>query len=113
MQPWLSIASIAATLLGVLVGYRLALRREMGTVEWMQEFRGWAAEVIGVMARAEYATALEAPTSSDLAAWRAELSALVDRGRLFVPNTRRDEYGQHKRSGKKRTVTADYADFRR
>jgi hypothetical protein len=29
----LSIASIAATLLGVLVGYRLALRREMVTIE--------------------------------------------------------------------------------
>lgn len=95
-QFWLSLSAVAATLLGVFVGYRLALRREMGTVEWMQEFRSWAAEVISVMARAEYATSLASLSTTDRAAWRAELSALADQGRLYLPNIRRDEYGQHK-----------------
>ncbi len=74
----------------------------MGTVEWLQEFRSWAAEVTSVMARAEYATAQAEPSSTDLAQWRAELSALADQGRLFVPNIRRDEYGQHKIGTKKK-----------
>ncbi|WP_153304216.1 hypothetical protein [Desulfovermiculus halophilus] len=68
----------------------------MGTVEWMQEFRSWAAAVISVMARAEYATSLASLSTTDRAAWRAELSAFADQGRLYLPNIRRDEYGQHK-----------------
>jgi len=46
--------------------------------------------------QAEYVAAQAEPSSTDLAQWRAELSALADQGRLFVPNIRREEYGQHK-----------------
>ena len=67
-QFWLSLTSIASTLLGLVISSRPALRREMGTVEWMQEFRSWAAEVIGVMAQAEYAPALESLPTTDRAA---------------------------------------------
>jgi len=109
LNIWLTLASIAATLLGVFVGYRLALRREMGTVEWLQEFRSWAAEVIRIMARAEYATAQAELSSTDLAQWRTELSALADQGRFFVPSVKRAAYGQHKIGEKIRSGTTDPA----
>ncbi len=59
----------------------------MGTVEWLQEFRSWAAEVIRIMARAEFATAQAEPSSTDLAQWRAEFSALADQGRFLFPTS--------------------------
>jgi hypothetical protein len=88
-----SLSTIASSLHGVGICYSLVMHREMGTVEWMQEFRSWAAAVISVMARAEYATSLASLSTTDRAAWRAELSALADQGRFFVPNTKRFEYG--------------------
>ena len=62
------------------------------------------------MARAEYAAAQAPPSPTDRVAWRAELSALTDQGRFFVPNAKRAEYGQHKIDGKKRNITSDHAD---
>jgi hypothetical protein len=56
-------------------------RREVGVAEWMRDLRDWASEAIDVLSEVGYAS-----DSSDVRRYISQLSALVDRGRLFLPN---------------------------
>jgi hypothetical protein len=68
--------------------------------EWRRDLREWAAEAIDVLTEATYLCGDMPDNSSDLAArcfpCRHRLSSLIDRGRLFLPNIRKDEYGVDK-----------------
>jgi hypothetical protein len=72
------------------------------TADWLRDLRAWASEVIDVMAEASYTTRRgDDPTPNPEEAacilrCRQRLSALIDRGRLLLPNEREGEYGSHK-----------------
>jgi hypothetical protein len=57
----------------------------------MRDLREWASEAIDVLSEAVYAS-----ESNDVRRYTSQLSALVDRGRLFLPNQYTEEYGEHK-----------------
>jgi hypothetical protein len=70
------------------------------TSEWQRDVRGWAGEVIDVLASASYGCAFEADGvadhAQDLRACRVKLSALIDRGRFFFPNIPDPRVGKEK-----------------
>ena len=107
-------AGSVATLAGVIVAWYLGKRAEIVAVsqrrldaaafaaEWSRDLRAWASEAIDVLSEAAYETS-DSETEEAIAAVRLRrsrerLSALVDRGRFFLPNVRTSEYGQHKPS---------------
>ena len=69
-------------------------------VEWQRDVRAWAAEVIDVLSTASYMCGFNDDDGLDYAAdlrqCRQRLSALIDRGRFFLPNIRDDHIGQQK-----------------
>lgn len=60
------------------------------TFEWQRDLRAWAGEVIETLAAASYKCGFEDEEASKHAAelreCRTKLSALIDRGRFFLPN---------------------------
>jgi hypothetical protein len=56
-------------------------RQDVGVGQWMRDLRDWASEAIDVLSEAVYAS-----DSSDVRRYISQLSALVDRGRFFLPN---------------------------
>ena len=66
--------------------------------DWYADLRSWAAEAIDVLSEAIYLSEVQAtpPPKVDLLRCRHRLSALIDRGRFFLPNQRTGEYGQDK-----------------
>lgn len=95
-------AGALAAVVGVLVAYvggRRAERIAVGSsqiaahqtiADWQRDLREWASEAVGVLSRASYACALEDEgghlSTTELWISRHELSALIDRGRFFLPN---------------------------
>jgi hypothetical protein len=66
--------------------------------DWIRDLREWAAEAIDVLAEASYMCRRgdPEPTAEDqqvLLQCRHRLSALIDRGRLYLPNERETEIG--------------------
>lgn len=61
--------------------------------EWLRDLRQWADEAIEVLSTAIYQSTTN---SGDTAEIQARLSALIDRGRFFLPNQRTSEYGLEK-----------------
>jgi hypothetical protein len=97
------------TLIGVGAAWHFARRAEAASTashrlaahsavhEWQTEIRGWAAEAIDVLAEGQYAFASEGSEASPARAQSVHrLSALVDRGRFFLPNQDRDKHGLEK-----------------
>ncbi len=66
--------------------------------EWRRDLREWAAETINVLTQVTYLFEDPENTDADSHAFscRYRLSSLIDRGRFFLPNIRRDEYGIEK-----------------
>jgi hypothetical protein len=67
----------------------LARRQEVGVVQWRSDLRVWAFEAINVMSEASYACAAMPEGASPKEYFRQYLHrnwALIDRGRLFLPN---------------------------
>jgi hypothetical protein len=68
--------------------------------EWRRDLREWASEAIDVLTEATYLRddidGKAEEVESVAFACRHRLSALIDRGRLYLPNIRADEYGQNK-----------------
>jgi hypothetical protein len=56
-------------------------RQEVGVDQWNRDLRNWASEAIDVLSEAVYAS-----NSSDVRRYISQLSALIDRGRFFLPN---------------------------
>ena len=107
-----AVAGALATLAGVIVAWYLGKRAEIVAAsqrrldaatfaaEWSRDLRTWASEAIDVLSEASYQLN-EDDTPQALSAvkhYRQRLSALIDRGRFFLPNVRVSEYGQHKPS---------------
>lgn len=67
------------------------------TADWHRDLRTWASDAIDVLSESTYAVPshnVTAQLSPELSrASRARLSALVDRGRFFLPNYNHDEIG--------------------
>jgi|ERR1051325_4569540 hypothetical protein len=68
---------------------------------WLGEVRRWATAVIETLSEASYSCKTVDPTTAVcvkeiLRSCRCRLSALIDQGRYFFPNQRREEYGVHK-----------------
>lgn len=66
---------------------------------WYTDLRTWASEAIDVLSEAVYRSIPSPDRPLDpevLFACRYRLSALIDRGRFFLPNQRTTEHGMHK-----------------
>jgi hypothetical protein len=70
--------------------------------DWLRDLRQWASEAIDVLAEASYTCSHSDRTKEDcserLRDCRYRLSALVDRGRFFLPNQNVNEFGTEKPS---------------
>ncbi len=68
--------------------------------EWLRDLRNWASEAIEVLAVASYIckdwTDISTPPNEKLLECRYRLSALIDRGRFFLPNIPDPEIGAEK-----------------
>jgi hypothetical protein len=68
--------------------------------EWIGEFRRWASEAIDVLSESAYEclpTQMETEArEAGIRKCRHRISALIERGRLFVPNVPADGVGAHK-----------------
>jgi hypothetical protein len=75
-----------------------ARRREVGVAEWMRDLRNWASEAVEVLSEAVYASdgTPQGSVPSDARRCVPQLSALIDRGRFFLPNQATEKYGTHK-----------------
>jgi hypothetical protein len=74
-----------------------ARRQEVGVAEWMRDLRDWASEAVEVLSEAVYASdGTQGPVPSAARRSVPRLSALIDRGRFFLPNQYTDKYGKHK-----------------
>jgi hypothetical protein len=78
---------------------RLTARTAAG--DWIRDLRGWASEGIDVLAEASYYCPRDLSCNTDgdretLKLYRCRISALVDRGRLLLPNTHDSIYGERK-----------------
>jgi hypothetical protein len=92
----ISLGSLLVGLAGVITGYLIGKRRELGMTEWMQEFRGWSGEVITALVNAQYSAANKNVSASSLEEYIVSISALVDRGRLYLPNQNTEVHGAYK-----------------
>jgi hypothetical protein len=69
----------------------------VGVAEWMRDLRNWASEAIDVLSEAVYASdGTQEPVPSDARRYIPQLSALIDRGRFFLPNQYTERYGTDK-----------------
>jgi hypothetical protein len=101
-----AVAAIAAVVVAVILGLRteavsVALRRHSAfnaVAEWRRGLTIWAAEAVDVLSEASYRCGEEAPAerAEQLLVCRFRISALIDRGRFFLPNIKQDEHGTDK-----------------
>ncbi len=106
--PSFLIGGLTGVLTGLagLAAYRAATRQNRLSAtnvaaDWLRDLRAWASEAIDVLAEASYTVRRSDPAllpdeQATLVRCRHRLSALIDRGRLLLPNEREDEYGDHK-----------------
>jgi hypothetical protein len=103
---------LVTTALGVLafaaawLAYRATVRgntlnAQAFASDWLRDLRAWASEAVDVLADATYTCRkgdASATVEESLAVLRcrARLSALIDRGRFFLPNESQDEVGTDK-----------------
>jgi hypothetical protein len=101
-----AVAAIASVVVAVVLGRRaeaisVAQRRHSAfstAAEWRRDLTAWAAEVVDVLSEAAYSFGDDsrATKAEQLFACSFRLSALIDRGRFFLPNIRQDEHGADK-----------------
>jgi hypothetical protein len=101
-----AVAAVASVFVAVVLGRRAdalatAQRRHSAfstAAEWRRDLTGWAAEAIDVLSEATYCCEdkAEGAATERLFICRFRVSALIDRGRFFLPNIRRDEHGTDK-----------------
>jgi hypothetical protein len=91
------LAALAATQIS-----RLQSRLSAATIvaDWLRDVRDWSCEAIAVVTTAAYAAegapGMESSDDAVLAQCRTSLSAIIERGRFFLPNERPQEYGTEK-----------------
>jgi hypothetical protein len=90
------IGSLTVAVVGLLLAYSFGKRRELGMSEWIREFRVWALDVVDVLVRARYKTSSGLVSVSDIEEYIITLSTLVERGRFYLPNQKREKHGREK-----------------
>jgi hypothetical protein len=106
-----ALLSVGVAIAGVVMTRLNARRQEVGVDQWRRDLRDWASEAIEVLSKARYAAeeympkpdASSSDLRSDLRSYVAPLSALVDRGRFFLPNQGTTELDKEKLSAFKGT----------
>jgi hypothetical protein len=108
--------SAAAAIISIVAGIFIARRAESVTAklgaserrhasfdtvaEWRRDLREWAAEAVEILTEATYVCGDLAEESEEYRtktfSCRHRLSSILDRGRFFLPNIRKDEYGVDK-----------------
>lgn len=107
-----SIAEALIAALSLAVAWYLGMRVERSSADqyrlsasafasdWFRDLRGWASEAIDVLSEAAYAAPGRRDTDpmgqDSRHGCRHRLSALIDRGRFFIPNYTPDKVGLHK-----------------
>lgn len=73
-------------------------RQEVGVVQWRHDLRDWASDAIEVLSEARYGfeDVQAASVSNKVPPCIPKLSALIDRGRFFLPNWGNKKGDQHK-----------------
>jgi hypothetical protein len=93
----ISIFSLLIASTSVYVAMRNARRQEVGAPQWLRDLREWASEAIDVLSEAAYmCNGMQDVSPDDSRRCIQRLSALVDRGRLFLPNQQVAGYGGDK-----------------
>ncbi len=87
-------AFVATT--SVYLAFRTARRHEVGAPQWLRDLREWASEAIDVVNEAAYTCDDSDPSPDSMRRSVYRLSALVDRGSLFLPNRQVGEHGADK-----------------
>lgn len=87
------ISGVIAAFFGTGVGYWLGRRAEYAVAEWMRELRTWASEVINILSQASYGFKAKESGHFDQDRLAQELSALIETGRFYLPNQRKNEHG--------------------
>jgi hypothetical protein len=92
---WAGMKSYSATSRGK------ALNAQTFASDWLRDLRSWASDAIDVLSDACYTCGRgdPAPSAEEKAMTqrcRARLSALIDRGRFFLPNEREQDLGDQK-----------------
>lgn len=109
-EQWLAIGSAVLALASFILNLRLVGRQEKRNAVAMKmahdsDVIRWSDEVIALLAAAQEMLAEkgvsypEAEFRGRRSAARAQLSALIDRGRLFFPNRADVEHGKEKEAG--------------
>jgi hypothetical protein len=97
-----ALAGPIGTVVGALLGWYMAHRSyRLGSSnaisQWRREIRAWADEAIGVLVKAGHATTKIGPDlGMEIDSHRVDLSSLIDRGRLLLPNEQEQEIDVHK-----------------
>src|SRR5262245_50068796 len=110
LEHWLGIASASIAVLSFVLNLRLVARQEKRNAANFKmahdsDIIRWSDEVIVTMSNANEmliekgVSYAEADFPSRRSAIRAQLSALIDRGRLFFPNRTDGKHGADKEAG--------------
>lgn len=110
IEHWLAIGSAVLALASFILNMRLVNRQEKRDAIAMKmahdsDVIRWADEVIALLAAAQETVAEKGVSFGEAefpirrSAVRAQLSALIDRGRLFFPNREDGDYGKDKEAG--------------
>ena len=102
-----AVAALASVAVAVILGRRAeaiaaAQRRHSAfstASEWRRDLTAWAAEAVDVLSEATYIYETKAESErarESVFSCRHRLSSLIDRGRFFLPNVQRDDYGTDK-----------------
>ena len=78
------------------VVWRNARRQELGFAQWLRDLREWASEAIDTLSEAHYACKAKDSSPSDISRCIYRLSALIDRGRFFLPNRKQTTHENDK-----------------
>ena len=110
MSP--EVASVIVAAISALLGWSFGRRSEQAAKQqyeldaisfagsWYSDLRSWASEAILLLSEAAERCESSDPTNCQkdeaLMCCRYRLSALIDRGRFFLPNRMHENYGIHK-----------------
>lgn len=104
----MELASVVIGIVGTLLGWLLAkgqerlahrhyqLEASTFAADWLRDLRSWASEVIDVLSEGLYYCGDNQGArerGSRMRSCRSRLSALIDRGRFFLPNVAHEEVG--------------------
>ena len=110
IEQWLTLVSAGLAILSFVLNLRLVARQEKRNRVAMKmahdsDVIAWSDEVITLLANAQEMLVEKGVSYNDAefrgrrSSIRAELSALIDRGRLFFPNRADGDYGKEKEAG--------------